>query len=113
MTQKNLGSRKMGSDKKTINALLKYMRDKKDISIKGSREKKQLMNIGYFHGYKGYRFVSDPKQQLKYNNFTELMAVYDFDMHLKSILYPYTMSIETAFKSHAIETCIELCRGFS
>jgi len=99
----------MGQDKKTINALLKYMRDIKDISINGSKEKKQLMNIGYFHGYKGYRFVYDPKQQLKYNNFAELMAVYEFDMQLKSILYPYIMSIETAFKSHAIETCIELC----
>lgn len=99
----------MGQEKKTINALMKYMRVKKDISINGSKEKKQLMNIGYFHGYKGYRFVCDPTQELKYNNFEELMAVYEFDMHLKSILYPYVMSIETAFKSHAIETCIELC----
>lgn len=99
----------MGQDKKTINGLLKYMRDKKDISINGSKEKKQLMNIGYFHGYKGYRFVRNPEQELKYNDFSELMAVYEFDMHIKSILYPYIMSIETAFKSHAIETCIELC----
>lgn len=99
----------MVQSKKTINALLKYMRDKKHISINGSKEKKQLMNIGYFHGYKGYRFVRDPRQELNYNNFAELMAVYEFDMHLKSILYPYIMSIETAFKNHAIETCIELC----
>ena len=93
----------------TINALMKYMRDEKNISITGGKEKKQLMNIGYFHGYKGYRFVCDPTQELKYNTFAELMAVYEFDMHLKSILYPYIMSIETAFKSHALETCIELC----
>lgn len=68
----------MGQEKKIINALLKYMRVKKDISINGSKEKKQLMNIGYFHGYKGYRFVCDPTQELKYNNFGELMAVYEF-----------------------------------
>lgn len=99
----------MGQDKKTINALLKYMRNRKHISINGSKEKKQLMNVGYFHGYKGYRFVCDPNPKLKYNNFGELMAVYEFDMHLKSILYPYIMSIETALKSHAVETCIDLC----
>lgn len=95
--------------KKTINALMKYLRDEKIISINGSIEKKQLINIGYFHGYKGYRFVCDPKQQLDYNTFSELMAVYNFDMHLKALLYPYIMSIETAFKSHALESCIELC----
>lgn len=95
--------------KKTFNSLMKYLRDEKNISINGSTEKKQLMNIGYFHGYKGYRFVCEPKQELNYNTFSELMAVYNFDMHLKAILYPYIMSIETAFKSHALESCIELC----
>ena len=85
------------------------MRNEKNISINRSKEKKQLMNIGYFHGYKGYRFVREPKHELEYNNFAELMAVYEFDMNLKAIVYPYIMSIETAFKSHAIETCIELC----
>lgn len=95
--------------KKTVNALMKYMRNEKNISINGSKEKKQLLNIGYFHGFKGYRFMCDPKQELKYENFEQLMAVYNFDMHLKAILYPYIMSIETAFKSHTLETCVELC----
>lgn len=99
----------MKSKKQSINSLMRYMRDEKNINITGSHQKKQLMNIGYFHGFKGYRFVKNPNNTLSYNNFDELMSVYNFDMNVKSILYPYIMSIETAFKSHAIETCIELC----
>lgn len=42
---------------KSINALMAYMRDEKGLSISGSSDKKKLRYMGYFHGYKGYRFI--------------------------------------------------------
>lgn len=40
---------------RTTNALMKYLREKHNISIEGTKDKKNLKNIGYYHGYKGYR----------------------------------------------------------
>ncbi|MBO1264444.1 Abi family protein [Proteiniclasticum sp. SCR006] len=95
--------------KKSVNALMKYMRDNKGISIQGSTQKTQLLNIGYYHGYKGYKYIGNPSKQIAYTNFDEILAIYSFDMNIKSILYPHLMHIETAFKSRALETCINLC----
>lgn len=55
----------MGRNKlpKSINSLMAYMRDKKNISISGSTQKKKLRNMGYFHGYKGYRYHSNPQNK--------------------------------------------------
>ena len=41
---------------KTINALMVHLRSK-GLNISGSKQKQILKNIGYYHGYKGYRFV--------------------------------------------------------
>lgn len=38
---------------KTTDALMRYLREEKGISISGSSQKRKLMNIGYYHGYKG------------------------------------------------------------
>lgn len=40
---------------KTINDLMQHLRDS-GIAISGDVEKRQLINTGYYHGYKGYRF---------------------------------------------------------
>ena len=86
---------------KSINALMSYMRDVKKIQISGSIQKKKLRYIGYFHGYKGYRYCNSPSSLLHYSNFNELQAVYNFDMQIKSILYPQIMFLETALKNYA------------
>ena len=36
---------------KTIDGLMRHLRDN-GISISGSTQKRQLVNTGYFHGYK-------------------------------------------------------------
>ena len=46
----------MKNQPKTINALMAYMRNEKGIEINGSLDKKKLRYMGYFHGYKGYRY---------------------------------------------------------
>ena len=45
---------------KSVNALMAHMRDEKNIEIKGSSQKRKLRNMGYFHGYKGYRYCNSP-----------------------------------------------------
>ena len=46
---------------RTTNALMKYLREKHNISIEGTKDKRNLRNIGYYHGYKGYRYINNPQ----------------------------------------------------
>ena len=92
---------------KSINSLIKYMRDKKGIAISGSTQKKKLRYMGYFHGYKGYRYCYSPSSLLPYTGFNELQAVYEFDMSLKAILYPQIMFLETTIKNYALENILK------
>lgn len=84
-----------------------YMRDQKHIQIKGSVQKQKLRNMGYFHGYKGYRFYGTPNNLFQYTDFDEIQAVYDFDMNVKTIVYPQIMFAETALKNYALEVLID------
>lgn len=91
---------------KTTDALMRYLREEKGISISGSSQKRKLMNIGYYHGYKGYRYIGKASNSIHYTNFDELMAVYEFDAQLKALFYPYVMQIETALKSYVLEVVV-------
>ena len=91
---------------KSINALMAYMRNEKCIDINGSVQKRKLRYIGYFHGYKGYRYFYNPSRRITYTKFNEIQAVYDFDMKLKTILYPQVMFLETALKNYTLETIL-------
>lgn len=95
-----------GKHPKTTDALMRYLRDKKGISIGGSSQKRKLMNIGYYHGYKGYRYIHKATNIVPYKNFDELTAVYDFDAQIKALLYPFVMQIETALKNYVLETVV-------
>ena len=66
------------SHPKSTNGLMRYLRDKKGISISGPSQKRKPMNIGYYHGYKGYRYINAPSNHVPYTKFEELVAVYDF-----------------------------------
>lgn len=96
---------------KTTNALMAYLRENKHIAINGSLQKKKLRYMGYFHGYKGYRYFNAPTSLLPYTDFNELQAVYDFDMKLKSLIYPQIMFLETALKNYALEIVISACKS--
>ena len=97
----------MPNKPKTINGLMKYLRDSKGLSISGSVQKRKLMNIGYYHGYKGYRYIDKPSNRVPFSQFDELLAVYEFDMQLKALFYPYVMQIETALKNYVLDTIVE------
>lgn len=88
---------------KSINSLMAHMRDEKQIQISGSLQKKKLRAMGYFHGYKGYRYYNIPSNLFPFSDFNELQAVYDFDMKLKAAFYPQIMFLETAIKNYSLE----------
>lgn len=95
------------SNIKSINGLMKYLRDKHNIAIGGSLDKQNLKSVGYFHGYKGYRYIKKPSNKINFTEFNELMAIIDFDNKVKALLYPQVMFIETALKSYALEIIIQ------
>ncbi|MGK4107350.1 hypothetical protein AB0X64_08810 [Limosilactobacillus vaginalis] len=41
---------------KSFDGLMRHIRNSHNIEIRGSEDKKRLVNIGYYHGYKGYKF---------------------------------------------------------
>lgn len=92
---------------KSINALMAYMRDVKGINISGSDDKKKLRYMGYFHGYKGYRYHNNPANTYAFNSFDEVQAIYDFDMAIKTMFYPEIMFLETTFKNYVLEVILE------
>lgn len=87
---------------KTTDALMRHLRDN-GIAISGSKHKRELINTGYFHGYKGYRFFKNASNQLPFQNYDEVYATIQYDSKLKSLLYSKMMFIETAVKNIALE----------
>ena len=94
------------SKSKSINSLMKHLRGK-GINISGSKNKRDLQNIGYYHGYKGYRFCKYSNMTIQYSDFDQLKAVYDFDMKLKAWFYPHIMFIETALKNRVLQATLD------
>lgn len=92
---------------KSIDSLMRYLRDKHNISIGGSSHKRKLRNIGYYHGYKGYRFINRPSQRIRFTNFDQILAINQFDLDIKALFYPQMMFIETALKNYVLEAIIE------
>lgn len=52
------------------------------IAISGSAQKRQLMNTGYFHGYKGYRFFKSSSNGLPFISYDEVYATIQYDSSL-------------------------------
>lgn len=82
---------------------MRHMRDNKKLNIGGSKQKRQLRNIGYFHGYKGYNFYQRKENDLNFRDFTELHALYEFDTEIKTLFYRHVMFSETAIKNRVLE----------
>ena len=97
----------MSSDNnpKTTNGLMIHLRSK-GLDINGSKQKRELMNIGYYHGYKGYRFVTNDQHPIPYTDFEQLKSIYDYDSNLKALFYPHLMTIETALKNRVLDIVV-------
>lgn len=90
---------------KSLNSLMKHLRQS-GVAIKGSAQKRRLKNIGYYHGYKGYRFAGKATAKLPLTDFSQVVALYDFDMQLKALFYSRVMAIETALKNYTLESVL-------
>lgn len=91
------------TDYKSTYGLMRHLRDN-GIAISGSSQKQQLINTGYFHGYKGYRFFVSSSNQLPFTSYNEIYSTIQYDTKLKSLLYGKMMFIETALKNIALNT---------
>ncbi len=87
---------------KTTDGLMRHLRNQ-GVKISGSKQKRQLINTGYFHGYKGYRFFKNPGTKIPFVSYDEIYATIQFDSDLKTLLYGKMMFIETAVKNIALE----------
>ncbi len=87
---------------KTTDGLMRHIRDEHHISINGSKEKKELLEMGYYHGYKAYKFLRTINNPFLIDSFEEVRNIYNFDMDLKEVLYSSVMQIETILKNYTI-----------
>ncbi len=89
---------------------MKHLRDS-GIDINGSGQKRRLKNIGYYHGYKGYRFAGTASNKLPLTDFSQVVALYGFDTQLKTLFYSRVMAIETALKNYTLEAVLRDARS--
>lgn len=82
---------------KSLDELMQHLCNN-GITITGAKEKRQLINTGYYHGYKGYRFFIDAQRRIPFTSYAEVYATIVFDTKLKSLFYDKIMYIETAVK---------------
>lgn len=90
---------------KTTDALMRHLR-KSGIDINGGTQKRQLINTGYFHGYKVYRFFVNSQRRLPFTSYDEVFATIQYDSDLKALMYGKMMFIETAMKNIALESIL-------
>lgn len=76
------------------------------IEIKGEDQKRLLINTGYYHGYKGYRFFKKPHNKIPFKTYDEIYATIQYDSKLKTLIYEKMMFIETAIKNIALESIL-------
>lgn len=91
---------------KTTDGLMRHLRTN-GIAISGSTQKQQLINTGYYHGYKGYRFFLFAENRLPFTSYREVYATIQYDSDLKSLFYGKVMFIETAVKNIALQGILE------
>lgn len=92
---------------KSTDGLMRHIRDNHGINISGSTEKQQLLNMGYYHGYKASLYVKERGNIQQFNKFQEVKAVYDFDLNTKVVFYPMLVKIETSIKNRLINFLVD------
>lgn len=91
---------------KSIPDLMEHLRSHRGIEVH-DKHARQLINYGYYHAYKGYRFFKKASSVIPYETFDQIIAVIDYDNNLKACFYPQIMFLETALKNIAVAKSIE------
>ena len=70
----------------SIYQLMKYLRNTHHINVKSSQTQ-DLRNMGYYHGFKGYRFIREDTNRVNFNSLDEVKTQVDKDiLRTKEIL---------------------------
>ena len=91
---------------KSTAALMKHIRDAHKINISGTKHKNKLLQMGYYHGYKGYRFHKEKNHLFNFTDFDEIIAIYDFDTELKKLLLSPVLSLESSVKNLILDCLV-------
>ena len=59
----------------SIYQLMKYLRKKHNINVK-SNQAQALRNVGYYHGFKGYRFIRKDTNRIAFSSLDEILAYF-------------------------------------
>lgn len=94
----------------TTNGLMRHLRSS-GIQIDGSYQKRQLVNYGYYHGYKGFRFFSSRSNTIPFNDYKQVIAVVNYDSKIKALFYQHLMFIETALKNVTLEIILQVANS--
>ncbi len=95
---------------KSVDGLMRHLRSN-GVAIAGSAQKRLLMNTGYFHGYKGYRFFNNSSNKIPFSNYNEIYATIKYDSRMKSLFYEKIMFIETAVKNISLDCIMHQCNS--
>lgn len=98
---------------RSLDGLMEHLRDDCGIQISGSDAKEKLRQYGYYHGYKGYRFYKQNMNRIPYTDFSEMIAVMEYDNELKRLVYPALMFIEMAVKNISLDVLVQGMRDTS
>lgn len=91
---------------KSINGLMRHIRTKHGAHIEGSDDKKALVNMGYYHGYKRFRYIKHTSNKQTYNDLSQIKAINDFDFEVKRIFYPMITLVETGLKNRTVDALV-------
>jgi abortive infection bacteriophage resistance protein len=100
------------SDYASYDSLMRHMRNT-GLNINGSTQKRHLLLMGYYHGYKGYRFKGLPSNTISFTDFSQLQDLVEFDESIKSIMYLPLMQLETAIKSICCDKIVTIIKSDS
>lgn len=91
---------------RTIDDLMLHLREN-GIEVHGADQRRLLLNTGYYHGYKGYRFFKDAAHRISFHSYDEIYNTIQYDSKIKALCYEKVVFIETAVKNIALESIIE------
>lgn len=94
----------------SLQDLADHLKDKHFLPVQ-ENQFQDLRNIGYYHGYKGYRFIRKAGNHIDFTAFGQIVDLNNFDMQLKGLFYPNLMFIENALKSYVLEATLEECQS--
>lgn len=90
---------------KSTKRLMEHIKTKHNVEITNS-DKKDLISMWYYHGYKRYRYIKNTDNIQNFDNFSQIKAIYEFDSGLKNLIYPMITKLETNLKNIVIDILV-------